>query len=219
MLTLNRPDKLNAANLEMQEALAAELHRVARDEAARVLILTGAGRAFSAGGDRDILRQMAAGGATDHDRLAKVHVDTMRALLGLTIPAIAAVRGPAVGYAAGLVAMCDIVVIGDTGFLSDPHVTFGLAATTATQLIWPRRASEGTVREILMTGRRVSAEEAVSIGLANRRCADGEELATAMKIAEGLVAVPAAGVNATKVEFNRPLLAALDAILPPATMA
>src|SRR5215207_3468624 len=99
VLTLNRPDKLNAASLEMQEALVRELRTVADDTEARVLILTGAGRAFSAGGDREILRQIAAGGAENHARLAKVHIDTMRTLLGLQIPAIAAVSGPAVGYA------------------------------------------------------------------------------------------------------------------------
>jgi enoyl-CoA hydratase len=138
----------------------------------------------------------------------------MRTLLGLQIPAIAAVSGPAVGYAAGLVAMCDIVVIGEHGFLSDPHVTFGMPATTATQLIWPRRAPEGVVREILMTGRRVGADEAVALGLANHKCAAGEELTTAMVIAEALAALPPTGVNATKVEFNRPLLAELERILP-----
>jgi len=214
VLTLNRPDKLNAASLELQETLVAQLREVADDPEARVLVLTGAGRAFSAGGDRDLLRQIVEGRSENQTRLAQVHSDTIRLLLGLRIPAIAAVGGPAVGYAAGLVAMCDIVVMGEHGFLSDPHVAFGIAATTATQLIWPRRASEGAVREILMTGRRVGADEAVALGLANRVCPAGTELATALEIAETLAALPAKGVNETKAEFNRPLLAALDDLLP-----
>ena len=117
IVTLNRPEKLNAANLEMQQRLLSCLETAAADGDARALILTGAGRAFSAGGDRELLRQMAAGGLEQHEELAKVHAETMWCMLGLRIPAIAAVNGPAVGYAAGLVAMCDIVVMGEHGFL------------------------------------------------------------------------------------------------------
>ncbi len=213
ILTLNRPEKLNAANLEMQERLLGCLEEVAADKDARALILTGAGRAFSAGGDRDILRQMAEGRAEQEDALGAVHIGTIRCMLGLTIPAIAAVPGPAVGYAAGLVAMCDFVVMGENGFLCDPHVTFGIAATTAAQLIWPRRTSEALARDILMSGRKVGAQEAVTIGLANRLCPAGEELANAMEIAETFAALPPTGVAGTKRAFNLPLLRALDEYL------
>jgi enoyl-CoA hydratase len=179
----------------------------------RALVLTGAGKSFSAGGDRDLLRQIAAGQLAEQDRLGRVHAETIRCMLGLCVPVIAAVSGPAVGYAAGLVAMCDIVVIGEDGFLSDPHVTFGIGATTATQLIWPRRAPEGVVREILMTGRRVGAREAVAIGLANRLCPAGDELVTACAIADHIAALPPAGVQATKAAFNAPLLSRAETML------
>jgi enoyl-CoA hydratase len=213
ILTLNRPDKLNAADLEMQQRLLARLREVAADAEARALVLTGAGRAFSAGGDRDILKRLAAGTETDHDLLGRIHVDTMHCLLGLDIPVIAAVPGAALGYAAGLVAMCDFVVMGANGYLGDPHVHYGIAATTAVQLIWPRRAPEGLVREILMSGRRVHADEAVATGLADRLCPAGEELATAMAMAQTYIALPPAGVAQTKRAFNRPLLAALEDML------
>lgn len=214
ILTLNRPGKLNAADLEMQERLLACLEAVAADKDARALILTGAGRAFSAGGDREILRQIAEGRVVgQQDALGLVHIGTIRCMLGLGIPAIAAVPGPAVGYAAGLVAMCDFVVMGENGFLCDPHVKFGIAATTAAQLIWPRRTSEGLVREILMSGRQVGAQEAVAIGLANRQCPAGEERAVALEIAETFAALPVPGVAGTKRAFNRPLLQALEQML------
>jgi len=215
ILTLNRPRKLNAADLEMQETFLASMQNIAADTNARALILTGAGRAFSAGGDRELLRQMASGRLEQRDALAKVHAGTLRCMLGLSIPCIAAVNGPAVGYAAGLVAMCDVVVMCENGFLSDPHVKFGIAATTATQLIWPRQTSEARAREILMTGREVRAREAVDIGLANCMCAAGEEMATAMALAEKFAALPAKGVADTKRAFNKPLLQALDALLAP----
>jgi len=215
ILTLNRPRKLNAADLEMQERLLACLQSVAADADARALVLTGAGRAFSAGGDRELLRQIAAGRLQHGDALARVHAGTLRCMLGLSIPCIAAVNGPAVGYAAGLVAMCDVVVMGENGFLSDPHVKFGIAATTATQLIWPRLTSEARARELLMTGREVHAPEAVNIGLANCMCAAGEELATAMAFAEKFAALPPKGIADTKRGFNKPLLQALDELLAP----
>ena len=103
ILTLNRPEKKNAANLDMQERLLACLEAVQADSDARVLILTGAGRAFSAGGDREYLRQIAAGQLDQQEALARVHSATIRCMLRLCIPVIAAVSGPAVGYAAGLV--------------------------------------------------------------------------------------------------------------------
>ena len=209
ILTLNRPDKLNAANLEMQQALLGELRKLALHKDLRALILTGAGRAFSAGGDRNILAEIAAGTlpANTHALLGQVHIDTIMAILGLDIPVIAAVPGCAVGYAAGLVAMCDSVVMGASAFLSDPHVQYGIPATSAAQLIWPRQCSELLAREILMTGRKVMADEALRIGLCNRVCPDGDELKQALEIAEIFAALPPKGVAETKRSFNAPLLA------------
>jgi enoyl-CoA hydratase len=213
ILTLNRPAKKNAADLEMQERLLSCLESVSADPDVRVLILTGAGGAFSAGGDREYLRQIAVGRLDQQESLAKVHAGTIRCLLSLSIPVIAAVSGPAVGYAAGLVAMCDMVVMGDNGFLSDPHVKFGIAANTATQLIWPRLTSEALAKEILMSGRPVGAAEAVRIGLANRLCAVGSELQTAMELAKMFTALPAEGIASTKRAFNKTLIQDAELIL------
>jgi enoyl-CoA hydratase len=207
VLTLNRPEKLNAADLEMQSLLLAELKAAAADPSLRALVLTGAGRAFSAGGDRDILAAMALGTCGDRDALGRVTIETIRTMLSLEIPAIAAVNGLAVGYAAGLVALCDMVVMGESAFLSDPHVHYGISGGPATLMIWPRLCSEIVAREILMSGRRVTAEEALKNGLCNRVCANGEERATALEMAEGFVALPREGIAATKRAFNRTLIA------------
>ncbi|MCB2074867.1 MAG: enoyl-CoA hydratase/isomerase family protein [Novosphingobium sp.] len=206
VLTLNRPEKLNAANLDMQETLLEELRGVAADSELRALVLTGAGRAFSAGGDREILKELAAGSCSDREVLGRISIDTIRTMLELTIPAIAAVNGLAVGYAAGLVALCDQVVMGESAFLSDPHVQYGIAAGPATQLVWPRLCSELVARDILMSGRKVMAPEALRIGLCSHVCPDGEERATAIELADGFVALPAEGIAETKRAFNAPLL-------------
>jgi len=212
ILTLNRPEKLNAADLGLQRALLDEMRRASAEPGIRALILTGAGRAFSAGGDRDILREMAQGECADREELGQITIDTMRTMLELEIPALAAVNGFAVGYAAGLVALCDAVVMGESAFLSDPHVQYGIAAGPATQLIWPRLCSELVAREILMSGRRVSAEEALRIGLCTRICSDGEERATALEMAESFVALPPEGIAQTKRAFNRSLLEEVNSL-------
>jgi len=209
ILTLNRPEKLNAANLEMQQELLSELRRLDLHKDLRAVVLTGSGRAFSAGGDRDILAGIAAGTLppNTHAQLGQVHIDTIKTMLRLEIPVVAAVPGFAVGYAAGLVAMCDVVVMGASAFLSDPHVQFGIPATSAAQMIWPRQCSELLAREILMSGRRVMADEALRIGLCNRVCADGDERKVALEMAEIFAQLPPKGVAETKRAFNAPLLA------------
>lgn len=212
ILTLNRPEKLNAADLEMQQRLVTRLRAVADDDEARVLILTGTGRAFSAGGDRSILREMAAGDLRQRGELGRVHVETIRCLLEFPIPVIAAVNGPAVGYAAGLVALCDLVVMGEDAFLCDPHVKFGVAATTATQLVWPRLTSYAVAKELLMSGRQVGAKEALRLGLTNRVSPAGQERATALEMSEIFVGLPRAGIAATKRAFNRSLRAEAESL-------
>jgi enoyl-CoA hydratase/carnithine racemase len=211
-LTLNRPGKLNAADLNLQQQLAARVEAVAADADARVLILTGAGRAFSSGGDRTILRDIVSGTSKLQKELGEVHFATLEAFLSLSIPTIAAVNGLAIGYAAGLVALCDLVVMGESAFLSDPHAKFGIGATTAVQLIWPRLTSAAIARELMMFGREVGAEEALRIGLANRVTPPGKELAMALEMAETLAAQPRAGLATIKHAFNEPLLAEIAAL-------
>jgi enoyl-CoA hydratase len=211
VVTLNRPDKLNVADLEMQERFLACLRTVAADSEARALVLTGAGRAFSAGGDRKYVEEIIAGRLEAKVALRRTHFATAEAMISLAIPAVAAVNGPAVGFGAGLVAMCDFVVMGEGAFLCDPHVTFGVEATTGCAIVWPRLTSPTIAKDILMTGRRVAAKEAVELGLASRLCPAGEELATALEIAERYHALPPTGVAAPKRAFTRPLLAELAA--------
>lgn len=208
VLTLNRPGKLNAADLDMQRTLLRELEAVAADRDLRALVITGAGRAFSAGGDRAILQEIIEGTATASAEPGRLQFGTMRVMLELEIPAIAAINGPAVGWGAGIAALCDMTVMGEGAFLSDPHVIHGIAAGPATQLLWPRRCSEAMARELLMTGRRVCAEEALRIGLCNRICPDGEERSAALEMAEAIATLPRTGIADTKRAFNAPLISA-----------
>ncbi|MET0587861.1 MAG: enoyl-CoA hydratase/isomerase family protein [Novosphingobium sp.] len=212
IISLNRPEKLNAADLTLQQQLLARLQAVAADREVRAVIITGAGRAFSAGGDRSLAEAAAQGRMPHQAELSGIQVETNRCLLSLDVPVIAAVRGAAVGFGAGLVAMCDRVVMSEDAFLSDPHVHYGLPPSPATEVIWPMLTSPAIAKELLMTGRRIPAKEAVAIGLASCLCPIGEELATAREIAAGYLDLPPAGVAAAKRSVNGPILERILAI-------
>jgi enoyl-CoA hydratase len=206
VLTLNRPEKLNASNHAMHKRILERLLEVEADTEARGLILTGAGRAFSAGGDRTIVKEATSGLIEADHPLRKIYWERMECLLRLPIPTIAAVNGPAVGFAAGLVALCDIVVMGEGAYFMDPHVTFDFPATSAIRLVWPHLTSNAKAKWALMSGERIYAEEAVRMGVATRVCPAGKELETALEMGGKLAALPPNGVAATKRAFNKVLL-------------
>ena len=206
ILTLNRPDKLNAADLSMQRSLLERWHDIESDDQVRAVVLTGAGRAFCAGGDLSLVDQLAAGNEALQAELSLIHRELLTAMLETDLPVIASVRGAAVGFGAELLALCDIVVMAEGAFLSDPHVAYGLNPSPACQLVWPHLTSVAVAKELLMSGRRVEAAEALQLGLVNRMAARGEELTVALKIAEELAAFPVSGVVAVKSAFNRPFV-------------
>jgi enoyl-CoA hydratase len=210
VLTLHRPEKLNAADLAMQRRLNERWQEVADDHDTRAVVLAGSGRAFCAGGDADLLATFDGAHHPVHEELSALHSELLRTMLTLEIPIVAAVQGAAVGFGAELAALCDLVVMGDDASLSDPHVPLGIAPSPGCQLVWPHLTSVAVARELLLTGRRVGAAEAVVLGLANRVCPAGEERATALTLATELAALPPTGVAAAKRAFAARLLDDLD---------
>jgi enoyl-CoA hydratase len=209
ILTLNRPDVLNAADVPLQRRLVECWREVAADQATRAVVLTGAGRAFCAGGDVALLQDAP---RRVREELSRIHQELLPRMLAHPVPIVAAVHGPAVGFGAELVALCDVAVIGRDAFLSDPHVVHGLPASPGCQLVWPHLTSRAVAKELLMTGRRVDAEEALRLGLVNRVTAPGDELAVALALAEELAALPAASVAEVKRACNAVLLEELAAL-------
>jgi enoyl-CoA hydratase len=208
IVTLNRPHKLNAADLALHTAFAAVWSTIAADGAARAVVLTGAGRAFSAGGDYEFLtgQPLEAGlAASLHDAT----IAQMEGILGLALPVVAAVNGPAIGFGASIVALCDIVVMADDAYLSEPHSGYGLAPSPGLELMWPRLTSLAMAKELTMLGRRVGAAEALQIGLANRVVPAGTALAAAVALARELADVEPKGVALAKAAYNRPVLDAM----------
>jgi len=211
IVTLNRPSKLNAADRAMQEDFAAVWGALAQDGTARAVVVTGAGRAFSAGGDYSFLTAVT--GAPVSDELAsalhEATVGWMEGVLALDAPVIAAVNGPAIGFGAAVVAFCDLVVMASDAYLCEPHAKYGLPPSPALELMWPRLTSVALSKELTMTGRRVGADEAVRLGLANRAVAAGQARDAAVTWAHELAGADAFGVALAKRTYNRPVLEAM----------
>lgn len=211
IITLNRPDALNAVNDDLHHGLAQLWQRLSDDRTARAAVLTGSGRAFSAGGDFSYLAELAG----DADLRAKTIADGREIVLGMArcrIPVVAAVNGPAVGLGCSLVALSDIVYIAEDAYLADPHVQVGLVAADGGPLTWPLHISLLLAKEYALTGARIPAQRAVELGLANHVVADplGEAVACAKRMME----LPQQAVESTKrvlnVHLERAVLATLD---------
>jgi enoyl-CoA hydratase len=174
----------------------------------------GAGRAFCAGGDLEHIQRM----QTDlelrqHD--IKMAEALVREIHGFPLPLIAAVNGPAVGLGATLAALCDIVLIADTAYLADPHVSVGLTAADGGAAFWPFHMSMHKAKEYLFTGDRIPAATAVELGLANRVVPGEDLLKEALALAERLAKQPRHALVSTKQTLHLHLRQALDEILVP----
>lgn len=197
VVTLNRPDRLNGVSAELHRRLAEVWGEIAADPAARAVVLTGAGRAFSAGGDLDHLRAH----HTDpdlRDRSIALDRAVQTAMARFPLPVVAAVNGPAVGLGCSLALGCDLVLMADDAYLADPHISVGLVAGDGGVTIWPLLTSLLRVKEYLFTGDRIPAEKAVELGLANRTVPAAHLMEEAMSLAERLAAQPAEALRGTK---------------------
>jgi enoyl-CoA hydratase/carnithine racemase len=213
VVRLSRPDQLNAINDELHLALARVFPQLGADDGARVAVITGEGRAFSAGGDFDLLDRMAKDRALRRDTIAEGR-ELVLNMLRCRVPVVAAVNGPAVGLGCSVIALSDVVYMAESAYLSDPHVTVGLVAADGGPLTWPLHTSLLLAKEYAFTGERISARRAAEIGLANHVCPDDEVFATALAAARKIAKLPQQAVEATKRVLNlhleRAVLATID---------
>lgn len=165
-LCLSRPDKLNAFNALMHTELAKAILVASEDPGSDVIILTGAGRAFSAGGDID-WQQSAADRPETFEVTVREAKQIIFGMLECEKPIIARIQGPAVGLGATLALFCDISFIARSTYIADPHVSVGMVAGDGAAVIWPQLVGFARAKHFLFTGDRVSAEEAERIGLVN----------------------------------------------------
>lgn len=167
ILTLNRPDRYNAINDEMMNALGAAVDRAVQDGSSRLIVLTGAGKAFSSGADLDeaFPEQTA---AEAEQRMADFQDKTVRRIHECDLPVIAMVNGSAVGAGMGLVLAADLIVASEEAVFQAPFTRIGLVPDTGLALTLIQSAGLHRAREILLTGGEYSAREAHDQGWVNR---------------------------------------------------
>src|SRR5438874_1903760 len=213
IVRLSRPDQLNAINDELHLGLTRLFPQLSADAEARVAVITGEGRAFSAGGDFDLLDRMAKDRALRRDVIAEGR-ELVINMIRCRVPVVAAVNGPAVGLGCSVIALSDVVYMAASAYLSDPHVMVGLVAADGGALTWPLHAGLLLAKEYAFTGERISAARAAEIGLVNHVCPDNEVVPAALAAAHKIAALPRQAVEATKRVLNmhleRAVLATID---------
>ena len=211
VLTLNRPDKANAVDDVMHSELSTVFAAAHDDARIRAVVLTGAGRAFSAGGDESPDRQYTtATGRTPIEEARHIVED----VIASPKPLIAAVNGHAIGLGALLATLADISFMSETAKLGDLHVHAALPAGNGAAVIWPLLVGINRAKHLLMTGELLTAAEAERFGLVTRVLPTDEVLPAAMEMAHRLAALAPQAVQGTKIAVNRLLAMASGAVLP-----
>jgi enoyl-CoA hydratase len=197
---LNRPHKLNVFTAEMEREVCQFLHDGATDKDFDVVILTGKGKAFSAGGD--IEEWMLPNIQAPNDCEPTLPKRTVFALLDFPKPILAKLNGHAVGLGATIALYCDVIFAADHAKIADPHVKVGLSAGDGGAIIWPQLIGYAKAREYLMTGEFIPAPKALEIGLINY-CLPAEELDAAVDaFARKLLKGAMKAIVATKLTVN-----------------
>lgn len=209
--TLNRPERLNAVNGDMHHELTTLPRDVEADREVRALVITGAGRAFCAGGDfSPNTTPIGAHGTSGMEEGRRI-VDH---LLECRKPIISAVNGYAMGLGATVSLLADVVVAGRSAVFADTHVVMGIGAGDGGQLIWPMLIGVNKAKYFLMTGDRVGAEEAERIGLVNFVVDDDQLMERALAIATRLAQGPTQAIAASKMAINHWMRSVSSTVMP-----
>ncbi len=206
-LTLNRPEVLNAADARLHTEFVHVWQTIDRDPTVRVAVVTGAGRAFSAGGDLKMVEEA----YRNYDEIIRI-LDEARELvyniLRCSKPIVSAINGPAVGAGLVIALLADISIAGESARLADGHVRMGVAAGDHAAIIWPLLCGMAKAKYYLMTSDFVSGREAERIGLVSLCVPDEELPGKALEVATTLATGPQHALKFTKRALNQWLLQA-----------
>jgi enoyl-CoA hydratase len=201
-LSINRPEAMNAVNSALHTDFSHVFADIAADKSVNAVVLTGEGRAFSAGGDLQWFMNITPPQLDDlFAEGRKIILD----LLELPQPIISAVNGPAAGLGATLALFCDVIYAADTARISDPHVRIGVTAGDGGAVIWPWLVGVARAKEYLMTGDALTATEAERIGLINHVVPADQLLDKATAMATRLSKGSQMAIRSTKIAVNKVL--------------
>lgn len=193
-ITLDGPGHLNAVDLELLVGLRRTLEELAADERVRVVVLTGEGRAFCAGANL--------AGVGEPSSVMDAAGALISTITGLDVPVVAAVNGPAVGYGASLVAAADLAVAADSAYVLLTFTAIGLVPDGGLTHTLPATVGRALAGEVALTGRRLSAEEALTAGLVSRVVPEADLPVTVRSLTDEIVSRPRRAVTLTKQALN-----------------
>jgi enoyl-CoA hydratase len=200
-LTMDRPATLNAVDATLHRELSQVFADAALDPDSDVVVLTGAGRAFCAGGDVSWMQD-----AIDHPETFEQTVAEAKAIIFSMLdcekPLIAKINGPAVGLGATIALFCDVSFANEDTYIADPHVSIGMVAGDGGAVIWPHLIGFARAKEFLMTGDRISARRAAEIGLINHAVPGDRLNADVDAFADRLVNGATKAIRWTKTTVN-----------------
>lgn len=198
---LDRPEVLNSANAEMEQELGRFFNEVLDDNVTRVVVLSGKGKTFSAGGDFAYMQQL----LDDPSSVRRAIPYARRvifALLDCPKPVIAKINGHAVGFGATLALFCDVSFAAEHSRIADPHVTLGLVAGDGGAIIWPQLVGYNRAKEYLFSGDSIFAPQAADIGLINHSVPSDELDERVSEYAHRLAGLPVNALRWTKTAVN-----------------
>lgn len=203
-VTFNQPDNLNSFFDRSHTELAHVFETCALHEGSDIVVVTGSGRAFSAGGNIPAMRRL-------HEDPAKMRAAVreakrvVRNVLECDKPIIAKVNGDAIGLGATVALFCDVVIANENARIADPHNSVALIAGDGGSVIWPQLIGFGKARHYLLTGEIIKAREAEAMGLIYKAVAPEDLDATVDAYVERLLALPAQALRWTKETYTLPL--------------
>lgn len=200
IISFDRGDGLNAINARLHTEMSWVFRDIAMHSSAKAIVLTGKGRAFSAGGDIGWFSQI-----TDEE-IDLLFVEARRLivdLLEVPQPIVAAINGPAIGLGATLALFSDITFMGRSAVIADTHVLAGIAAGDGGAAIWPWLVGMHRAKEYLLTGAKITSDRAMQLGLVNHVVEDDVLVESAFEMAQKLAKAPQMAVRATKASLNK----------------
>ncbi|MGO9155380.1 enoyl-CoA hydratase/isomerase family protein [Mycobacterium sp.] len=213
LVSINRPEAANAVDEPLHDALGAIWRVLGADDDVRAVVTTGAGgKAFSAGGDMVMFRRLIEDPTARAQQIAGART-VFTEVINFGKPMVSAVNGPAVGLGCSLALLSDLLVMGESSFLADPHVAVGLTAGDGGAAMLPLLIGMMKAKEYVLLGDKITPSIAKQLNLVTRVVSDDKVLEEALALGERLAALPPQAVQSTKFAMNMHLSRAAFGVL------